>query len=748
MTDPPRVAGKSRKAFWRRRCAHLPTPLHRLGMAVAVGTALALGVSGAASADWLDQVTPIPAGATTWSLSAVSCTSPTRCEAVGGSGSTADGLLAESRNGTTWTVQAMPDPGGASLNGISCTAASACTAVGEWVDGATTVTLAERWNGSSWSVQSTPSPSGASSSALGRVSCVSATNCVAVGDSYNGTVTSTLAETWNGTSWTIRSTPNVGGQQTSQLNGVSCTSVSACTAVGYSATASTGQPLAEAWNGATWSIQTTPSPSGSTYSQLNGVSCTSTTACTAVGDGFAEVWNGTSWSVQTIARTKDNLSSVSCVATSSHCTAVGGYYREGIQYMVAESRTGTKWSQNTVPLSTSYDTDLLSDVSCQNPNSCTAVGTYHDPVDGDRALAEVLQLRWQPQVAAVPTGALATGLQTVSCTAAKACMAVGNYEGGGSTFYALAESWNGGSWTVQNVPDATGTDFSGVSCTAANACTVVGDAVSGGDLVTLAERWNGTSWSVQSTPSPAGAVDSYLTSVSCTSATACTAVGFGTDGSGHQTLLTESWNGSTWTMHSTPDPSGSTTAEFNTVSCASAAACVAVGYYLSPSYTVLAEVWNGTSWTMHNPALPSGGSDGYLSGVSCPAATMCAAVGNYYNGSKIVTLAERWNGSGWAIQPTPNREFAQDSYLDSVSCVSATSCTATGAVHRNGPVSLLTLAERWDGTRWHLDAPGAPSGALSSVLSGVSCKSGNDCMAVGYYNDSSDTELPLAAPFN
>jgi hypothetical protein len=298
------------------------------------------------------------------------------------------------------------------------------------------------------------------------------------------------------------------------------------------------------------------------------------------------------------------------------------------------------------------------------------------------------------------------------------------------------------------VPNASNLNFSGVSCTAAKTCTVVGDAVSGGDLVTLAERWNGSTWTVQTTPNPAGAVHSYLTSVSCTAATACTAVGFSTDGSGNQTLLAESWNGSTWTMQSTPNPSGSTTVQFNTVSCSSASACVAVGYDLTPGFTALAEIWNGTSWTLNSPSLPSGGTDGTLGGVSCTAATACTAVGNYFNGSKIVTLAERWNGTAWAVQPTPNRIDAEDSYFDSVSCTSATACTATGSVHHSGPVSMITASERWNGTHWILVVSGAPAGALSSNLSSVSCRSSNVCMGVGFYNDSSGTELPLAAPFN
>ncbi|HEV2450705.1 MAG TPA: hypothetical protein VGS62_02105, partial [Streptosporangiaceae bacterium] len=582
---------------------------------------------------------------------------------------------------------------------------------------------------------------------LGRVSCTSATACEVVGDSSGGSGLVTLAERWNGTSWTIQTTPNASGEASNQLNGLSCPSATTCTAVGSSANGTNTVPLAETWNGTSWSIQTTPDPSGSTFNPLNGVSCASVTACVAVGDGFAENWNGTNWSVHAIVSTKHDLFSVSCVSATD-CTAVGSVYKQAIQFYVAESWNGTKWTLDNLPLSTSYDTDLLTDVSCQNANSCTAVGEYHDPVNGYRPLVEVEQLRWQPQTAPVPSGAIATGIDSVSCASAKACMAVGNYEASGSVFGTFAESYSGGNWTLVSTPNATNSNLSGVSCTAANACTAVGDVFSGSTLVTLAERWNGTSWTVQSTPSPASAPDSYLVSVSCTAATACTAAGFYVDGSGNHLPLAEAWNGTSWTIQTTPSPSGTTTTQFNSVSCSSASSCVAVGYYLTPSYTMLAEVWNGTSWTIKNPLLTGGGSDGYLSGVSCTAATACTAVGDYFDGSRTVTLAERWNGTSWAVQTTPNRIDALDSYLASVSCTSATSCTATGSVHHGGPVTLITLAEHWNGSTWHLAAPGAPFGALQSDLVSVSCQSASNCMGAGWYYDSSSTELPLVAPYN
>jgi hypothetical protein len=44
--------------------------------------------------------------------------------------------------------------------------------------------------------------------------------------------------------------------------------------------------LAESWNGNTWAIQTTPSPAGATAAALDGVSCVAA-SCTAAGYSVA-----------------------------------------------------------------------------------------------------------------------------------------------------------------------------------------------------------------------------------------------------------------------------------------------------------------------------------------------------------------------------------------------------------------------------------------------------------------------------
>src|SRR5215472_116059 len=117
-----------------------------------------------------------------------------------------------------------------------------------------------------------------------------------------------------------------------------------------------------------------------------------------------------------------------------------------------------------------------------------------------------------------------------SCTSATACAAVGYQFDSGGTVVALAETWDGKIWRVRAVPSpagATGSRLFGISCTSASTCTAVGTYVSGflGPGLPLAERWNGINWRVQAAAIPAGAKSARLLAVSCSSATACTAVG-------------------------------------------------------------------------------------------------------------------------------------------------------------------------------------------------------------------------------
>jgi hypothetical protein len=81
------------------------------------------------------------------------------------------------------------------------------------------------------------------------------------------------------------------------------------------------------------------------------------------------------------------------------------------------------------------------------------------------------------------------------------------------------------------------------------------------------------------------------------------------------------------------------------VSCTAGGACTATGDTATASANAtLAQRWNGTKWSIQRTPNPKGGSSIELAGVSCAAVRVCTAVGQYYNGTATLTLAERWKG--------------------------------------------------------------------------------------------------------
>ena len=97
------------------------------------------------------------------------------------------------------------------------------------------------------------------------------------------------------------------------------------------------------------------------------------------------------------------------------CYAAGANFVEGVQMLVAEYWNGSRWQVQGAQVTTSYDSSGLSGVSCTTATNCTTVGFYHDPVDGDRALAFDFSLRWQDQSPLPFNGVVSTGLNAVSC---------------------------------------------------------------------------------------------------------------------------------------------------------------------------------------------------------------------------------------------------------------------------------------------------------------------------------------------
>jgi subtilisin family serine protease/sugar lactone lactonase YvrE len=356
---------------------------------------------------WATQTpTNIPAHQYGEWLNDVSCAAAGSCMAVGHYYNSDNLLSSYELAGGQWTFRSAPVPTGAGvegfaeLNGVSCSAANACTAVGKvQMQGGIVVPLAERWDGSSWSIQTIPSPSNSPYARLLDVSCVSASECVAVGYYKNTSgVWVNLSERWKSGSWSLLSTPNIEGATESELGDVSCTSATFCMAVGRSE--GPHVPLSMVWDGTSWSLRKGARESGS----LSGVSCTSSQFCMAVtAYPWAEVWNGEKWSTQEWALPSGGefiwLNSVSC-STASFCRAVGEVYKESRHSSFAETWSNGTWKAQVETRKAEAGSNDYS-VSCVLSFGCAAVG-------GERTGAESLSVetyRSMSTVAASKIGA-------------------------------------------------------------------------------------------------------------------------------------------------------------------------------------------------------------------------------------------------------------------------------------------------------------------------------------------------------
>jgi hypothetical protein len=190
-------------------------------------------------------------------------------------------------------------------------------------------------------------------------------------------------------------------------------------------------------------------------------------------------------------------------------------------------------------------------------------------------------------------------------------------------------------------------------------------------------------------------------------------------------------------MQDTPTPAAATAVTLDAVSCSSADACTAVGSFVNVlgKTTPLAERWDGSSWTVQSTPNPPGATSATLSAVSCWSATVCTAVGSYVTAlGKTTPLAERWDGTSWAVQHALTPPGAAAGSLRGIWCVTASACLAVGSFV-SGSGTTTVLVEIGDGGSWRLQNASAPDGAAASALAGVSCLPPSGCTAVGYFRD-------------
>jgi len=274
-------------------------------------------------------------------------------------------------------------------------------------------------------------------------------------------------------------------------------------------------------------------------------------------------------------------------------------------------------------------------------------------------------------------------------------------------------------------PGANFNNLESVSCVSESWCIAVGETDDG----TLVLSWDGTVWTQMTSPNPANGSQVLLNEVSCVSKSFCVAVGsYELQGTDMTLVLT--WNGATWTQATSPSPGQFP--NLRSVSCVSAEWCIAVGeYYFQQNNDALVLLWNGSAWTQVSSSVvaTTSGEDVEINSVSCVSTSSCKAVGWYNlqpNNAAAVhqTLSLSWDGTIWSVVESPNIGN-EDNDLYSVSCVTASSCVAVGIA------GIETLVLSLNGSVWTPVTSPSPS-EDGVYLNSVSCVTASSCVAVGF----------------
>jgi plastocyanin len=241
--------------------------------------------------------------------------------------------------------------------------------------------FAEHWNGTSWSIVPT-SDLGGTEGYLQAVSAVGVGDVWAVGETYDGTHFHPLLEHWNGSAWSIdTSLAAIPGD--AQLAGVTAISSGDVWAVGSKGSPNAGT-LAVHWNGSSWSQAVAPDV-GDT-SVFTSVSATGTGNVWAVGYQttgaatlpLAEQWNGSAWTiVPSPGAPEANIMSIllSVDARTPNDVWASGFYNTGaITKTLVLHYDGTSWADDPTPNVSDFDSNDLDAIVSPAAGQVWAVG--------------------------------------------------------------------------------------------------------------------------------------------------------------------------------------------------------------------------------------------------------------------------------------------------------------------------------------------------------------------------------------
>ena len=431
------VVNLGRYPNYSQRVLMVVTPLLRglrarivaLAAVLLVGAGTVTPVTAFATGPLTPKQAPLPGNSSSVPqaiLNAVTCPTTQNCTAVGRYESTSGGrALVLSRSGGPWgsphsvtlPANALAAANGV-LNGLFCFAKDECVAVGQYERASSYegMIVAEHHGAWGTAIQS-PLPPGALSAtitALNAISCTSRGNCIAVGQFRNnvgdqGFIVRERAGVWGHplvSPLPNRNKPNF----ITQLDGVACTSVGYCVAVGqYVNTTPSRQAMIVTERAGVWSSSVAAvlpvDAQLDPWAGLLGVTCVSRGYCVAVGiyqgphggQGLISVESGGNWrrgiqaplpSGSSPGVRSDQLLAVTCT-TFGNCHAVGQFTFGSLDYGVVITEIHGHWGRGVrVPRPANGISPIyagLNGIDCINPTTCQMVGQYQSTL-GEPAL--------------------------------------------------------------------------------------------------------------------------------------------------------------------------------------------------------------------------------------------------------------------------------------------------------------------------------------------------------------------------
>jgi hypothetical protein len=386
------------------------------------------------------------------------------------------------------------------------------------------------------------------------------------------TVLLSISSARSSPSWNVVTSPNP--SQDCDLRAIQCVSANEAWAVGSYITSDSFENrtlILHMVNGA-WSVTPSPNP---------GASCSS---------GNAQ-WGG-------------NVLNALAVVSPSNVWAVG--YDCYSSQPVIEHWNGTAWSLVPNPV-TGPGEHTLSGIAAVSASDIWAVGYTGETIGAGPFVVHWNGTQWS--VVSAPRIGDGARLNALAAIATNDVWGVGAYyEPNDSHWESMIQHWNGTQWSVvpSPSPGTYGNELSGLAVVSANDIWAIGRQSSGGAIIPLIEHWDGQHWTVVPSPNIDGGSDgvAMLCSIAAIAPNDVWAAGVyhneQTDIHQRRTLL-EHWDGTSWTIVSSPSPGES--AELHAIAASPSGVAYAVGMY--SDYPV--QIYDGTYTVPQTLVLANGG---------------------------------------------------------------------------------------------------------------------------------------------